>query len=582
MSSRGATVVGFSLNSSGGGGSGVGGGVNNFLNGSGAAGEFIEAPDDASFDLSGDAEWRWGGKQTSDPGSRYWISRYVATGNHRHYRFYSPGTTNILTFQLGASDGTLRSTQTYTAGGDTNGVAALYRVRLDADNGSSNTAITWERKVTSATLFDAFDDDTNWADSEVDTITGVQSWQAEALAIQLCADGSDANIIPAHFWGFYHWGSIDGTNRICSLDVRADTQVTSTPPDYTEWTDDDAIVWTVQDAGMEYHYPVAGSCTATIDDPTTAGIQRDFEVTTVDNQSANFPYGGHTVAISITGPNAGNPTVTDVGDGTYTASDTPTAAITDAVTITFDSTEISGSPFAPDVVPAAVDAATCTATVDTPVNAGDSVAIEIQAKDQYGNNLTAGGDTFTVAVTGDNTATPTPTDNTDGTYSASYTATNAGEDTVTIQESATNVVGSPFTVTVNEVAALSEADSTATIAGGAPSVTAGDSVSITIQARDQFANAWDTGGDTVAISVSGANTATPSATDLDNGIYTASYTATNAGTDSITITINTIGISGSPFSLTVDPVSAQSRATIKSDGPDFVEYGKWVPSPPWS
>ena len=55
--------------------------------------------------------------------------------------------------------------------------------------------------------------------------------------------------------------------------------------------------------------------------------------------------GGATVVVTVTGSNSATPAVTDVGDGTYTASYTPTSSGSDNVAITLDGTPISGSPF---------------------------------------------------------------------------------------------------------------------------------------------------------------------------------------------------------------------------------------------
>ncbi len=51
------------------------------------------------------------------------------------------------------------------------------------------------------------------------------------------------------------------------------------------------------------------------------------------------------MAVTVTGTNSATPTVTDVGDGTYTASYTPPAPGTDNVAITMGGTAISGSPY---------------------------------------------------------------------------------------------------------------------------------------------------------------------------------------------------------------------------------------------
>ena len=70
----------------------------------------------------------------------------------------------------------------------------------------------------------------------------------------------------------------------------------------------------------------------------------------------------------------------------------------------------------------------------------------------------------------------------------------------------------------------------------------GNLVTITLTAYDESGNPYTTGGDTVVLSVTGANTASPTVTDNGNGTYTASYTAANSGEDLITGTMNGIAI----------------------------------------
>jgi hypothetical protein len=96
----------------------------------------------------------------------------------------------------------------------------------------------------------------------------------------------------------------------------------------------------------------------------------------------------------------------------------------------------------------AADATQSTATVPATGTVGVATSITVQAKNALGANMTTGGDTVVVSITGANTATPTVTDNADGTYSASYTPTAAGADSVAIRLNGTAISGSPYTVTV--------------------------------------------------------------------------------------------------------------------------------------
>jgi adhesin/invasin len=72
---------------------------------------------------------------------------------------------------------------------------------------------------------------------------------------------------------------------------------------------------------------------------------------------------------------------------------------------------------------------------------------------------------------------------------------------------------------------------------------------ITVQTRDQSGNALTTGGHTIEITVTGQNRVGPfAANDNGDGGYSASYTPTRKGKDSIAITLDGTPIAGSPFS----------------------------------
>jgi hypothetical protein len=97
---------------------------------------------------------------------------------------------------------------------------------------------------------------------------------------------------------------------------------------------------------------------ATDNDPTqttatvpnvTVGNLRTITVEARKSDGSDMTVGGATVVVTITGTNASSPTVTDNGDGTYTASDTPASVGSDSVAITLGGTAISGSPYSSTV-----------------------------------------------------------------------------------------------------------------------------------------------------------------------------------------------------------------------------------------
>lgn len=297
----------------------------------------------------------------------------------------------------------------------------------------------------------------------------------------------------------------------------------------------------------------ASASTATVP-AGVAGAATDLTIQGRDSFGNTVLTGGATVAVSVSGANAAAPPVSDVGDGTYTASYTPTTTGSDDIVITVNGDPISGSPFGSVVAPGSAEASQTTATVPTAGASDVETEITVLARDGNGNALTTGGATVVVTVTGANDATPPVTDEGNGTYTASYTPTAVGTDNVAITLNGAPISGSPFSSTVT--AGGVDADmTTATVPSAG---TTGQTTEITVQARDANGNPLTSGGSTVAISISGANTANPVVTDEDDGTYTASYTPTATGTDNIAITLGGAHISGSPYSSTVSPGEAEA------------------------
>ncbi len=303
------------------------------------------------------------------------------------------------------------------------------------------------------------------------------------------------------------------------------------------------------------------SSTATVPDGT-AGEPTDIVVQARDANGNPLTTGGEAVRITVAGANTAGPIVAaDQNNGTYRASYTPTAAGNDEVTITMNGTQISGSPFTSTVGPAALDAANSTATVPAGT-AGSATTIVVQARDAYGNPLTTGGATVRVTVSGANSAGPlTAAYSGSGTYTTSYTPTAAGTDNVAITINTIALDASPYSSVVSP-GPVSAAHSTATVPAG----TAGSTTDIVVQARDANDNPLTTGGATVLVSVSGANTAGPlTAAYAGSGTYTTSYTPTASGTDQVAITLNGTAISGSPYPSPVSP-GAPAKYLVTSSG----------------
>jgi hypothetical protein len=317
--------------------------------------------------------------------------------------------------------------------------------------------------------------------------------------------------------------------------------------------------------------PNAAQSTATVPNgvagsPTTISIQSRDVFGNVRTT------GGGAWTVAVTGANTANPSVTDNGDGTYSATYTPTVSGNDQVAIRFSGNHIGGSPYTSVVVPAgastiAVNAGNNqSAVVNTVLPTDPSVKVT-----DTNNNPVAGvAVTFAVASGGGSITGANQVTNASGiaTVGSWQLGTTAGSNTMTA--TAPGLGGSPLTFTATGTAgAASAAQTTATVPAG----TAGSQTSIAIQSRDQFGNDRTTGGATITVAVTGSNTATGVVIDNGDGTYTATYTPAVSGTDIVTIRLSGTQIGGSPYNSTVAKATSSTAITSHTPDPSIVGQG---------
>ncbi len=97
------------------------------------------------------------------------------------------------------------------------------------------------------------------------------------------------------------------------------------------------------------------------------------------------------------------------------------------------------------LTPGSASASQTTANVPSRGNAGRRTVISVQTRDQSGNDLSTGGHTVVITVTGKNPAGPlVAADNGDGSYTASYTPSRKGNDVIAITLDGVPIAGSPY------------------------------------------------------------------------------------------------------------------------------------------
>lgn len=297
-------------------------------------------------------------------------------------------------------------------------------------------------------------------------------------------------------------------------------------------------------------------------------------VVTVTLRDANgnaLTTGGATVTIAGTLGTVG--TVTDNGDGTYTADFTAGTLIgTAALTFT-----VAGTPATAQatiqLVPGAADPSTAiiVATPEQITADGASTAdVKVTLLDAFGNQL--GGGTDVVAFTTSAGTIGTASNLGDGTYLAELTSTTTAGEVATISFS---VNGSPATAQATVTFVPGALDPTASTITTANSVITADGLStttVTVTMIDAYGNPLTTGGAVVQI-FTDYGTIGPVTDNLD-GTYSAVLTST-VGVGTATLTFR-VGVADGSTTAEVDFVAGlpdPGTSTIAASVPTIIANG---------
>ena len=265
----------------------------------------------------------------------------------------------------------------------------------------------------------------------------------------------------------------------------------------------------------------AGQSTISVSSPAVLadGVSSStITLQAVDVNGNNLNIGGLTIAFTENG-SAIIGAVSDLGNGTYTATITDTVAQAITISGTMNSLAVGDTAtvtFTPGI---ATTAQTTISVSESSVTAnGLSIStITVQTVDAFENNLTSGGDTIALSENGSATISAV-TDNGDGTYTA--TITDAITETITISGTL-NTFAIIDTAQVIFVAGTpSTADTEITAAPASVTADGVQTSSITVQIKDDQGNNIASGGHAIALSVSGSATVS-GVTDNSDGTYSA-------------------------------------------------------------
>jgi hypothetical protein len=331
--------------------------------------------------------------------------------------------------------------------------------------------------------------------------------------------------------------------------------------------------------------PSPATSTVTLSGATVAsGSNLTITLQAKDAAGTNITTGGATVAFALAGVGTSTGTisaVTDNNNGTYTASLTGVLTGTArAVSATLNGAAVTTTQPTFIVNPGSASTATSMVSISVgSVAVGGAATLMLTAKDAAGNSLSSGGLTvaFTKGAGTSDGSIGAVTDQGNGTYTATFTASTAGTARsigATIGGTAVTTAAPQLTVTA---AVISPAMSTVSVASA--SVQSGSTTTITLQTKDGSGANITSGGATVAFALgTGTSTGTiSSVTDNNNGTYTATLTAVLVGTArTITATVNGSAVTSSLPTITVTPGPASTSTSIVSVSTSTVTTGAAV------
>ncbi len=256
---------------------------------------------------------------------------------------------------------------------------------------------------------------------------------------------------------------------------------------------------------------------------------------------------------SITTNSSGRAVFTDLAISGTPGSRTIVFGASGHVSVTSAAINVTGGP--PDPGQSTLSASPTTITASS---GAVTSTLTVTARDAQGNPVPGATVLFTASGGGVQLTQPTGPTNVNGVATGRASSGAAGAKTI---HATVDGIGLNQAVTLTVVpSGAAAAHSTATV----PSGTTGSTTSIAIQLRDQFDNPLGSGGDNVAVSVTGANTASATVADNHDGTYTATYTPAAPGIDHVAITLNGTGISGSPYTSTVSGGPSASRSSVSA------------------
>lgn len=243
-----------------------------------------------------------------------------------------------------------------------------------------------------------------------------------------------------------------------------------------------------------------------------------------DSAGNNLTAGSYTIGFSYSGGTSTGSfsAVTAMGNGLYRANFTgSTAGTAITLTATANVSYTVASTASMTVMPWKVEITAASSSI--PI--GQSTSLTARIRNHLNNYVTSGGANLAMSLlTTGRGSLSAVVDNSDGTYSATFTASGVGSTAVTASLPSSFTVTSAPTLTVDAIHLAVSAAQT--------SLNPGNSITVLAQVKDSSGNNLTTGSYTIGFSYSGGTSTGTfgSTTSLGNGLYSVTFTGAVAGT----------------------------------------------------
>jgi hypothetical protein len=305
---------------------------------------------------------------------------------------------------------------------------------------------------------------------------------------------------------------------------------------------------------------------------TSGVVNEDVSISldAYDNCGNRQKRGGDSVQAFLRGPETVDASVTDKGDGLYTI----VARV--ALSGTYGwSLSLNGKPVS---IPARDSVRLLAGPVEplttlifgsaltTPMTAGKPASVFVQLRDVSENNRTIGGDAISAELvsTQGKIEVPSVLDNADGTYKLTYKTLKSGEYSLRVFLGLRQLGGLTHTISILP-AAPSPKDCIASGSGLASGIV-GAAAQFTVEVRDKFGNTVaQIGSAKLQVDLSGAAAPDAKVDGPKDGVFTVSYTPSQAGKYAIMVRLDKRPIAGCPYTATVSAPASRSLGIEEDD-----------------